>query len=405
MADKKLKILFVTKYVAGCLPEDFTYHGEWTDTYELILALREISPSTEIYLLTPMVREMHVERFNKEFGINLKEKNIRHIFANVYLDFGFSPEVFRWQLFKKEREIVQKFNIEIIQYGQIGLNYSYFFKNLLGIKKIICYGCFDDKASWPGKKEDDDYKKERYAGTFALNKFRRIGFLLLSKFLKIEAFDKRVNTFVLMHPLGYKLLKEKCPKLNIKYIPKGQSRPFETFSKRSGRVRSVLFIGFLQYGKGIIDILKVAKDFPDLIFNIVGSGNIYIEDEIKSYSKKYENIKFIGAVGYCQKWKTYLENDIFILPSYKDTFPSVILEALSCALPVITTYEIDSPIEDGENGFLFHAGSVCELREKLKYLINNSADYSRLSRNALRFAGKYTWENAAKKLLNIYLEK
>ena len=82
----------------------------------------------------------------------------------------------------------------------------------------------------------------------------------------------------------------------------------------------------------------------------------------------------------------------------------MILEALSCGLPVITTYEIDSPIVDGENGLLFHAGDLIELEKILIYLTNNLNLYFQMSQKALETAQKYTWENAAKEFLKIYYE-
>lgn len=404
MKEKNLKILFVTKYVAGCLPGEFTYHGEWTATFEFMLALKTLCSALEIYLLTPKVREEHEERFENEFAIILKKNNIKHFFADVYLDYASPPEVFRWHLFKKEKALIKKYTIKVVQYGQIGRNYSYFFKSFLGIKKIICYSCFDNKKEWVGKREDNFYKIKSYSLTspLLLNKLKKIVFLLFSRFLRIEVFDHRVDYFVSRHLLGFKLLKEKYPELNIKYIPKGHSNPLKVYPKKLDKIRNILFMGNLQYGKGIMDILKITEDFPELNFNIVGSGNVDIEEKIKMCKKKYKNINFLGSVNYYEKWKVYLESDVFLLPSYKDTLPSVILEALSCALPVITTYEVDSPIKDGENGFLFPAGDLNELKEKIKLLQNNLNLYSQMSQGALETAKKYIWENAAKKFLEIY---
>jgi glycosyltransferase involved in cell wall biosynthesis len=50
----------------------------------------------------------------------------------------------------------------------------------------------------------------------------------------------------------------------------------------------------------------------------------------------------------------YCEADIFVVPSYQDSFGMVFLEAIASGLPVISTkmYAIPEIVEEGKNGFL-----------------------------------------------------
>ena len=403
----KLKILFVTKYISGSLPKEFTYHGEWTDSYELILALKKVYPKLKIYLLTPKIRKEHFKRFNQEFGEILKENNIQHYFIDAYLDYGMPSTLLRWEFFKKEKELIQKLNINIIHYNQFQPNCCYAFKKQLRLKKIICYGCYGEKKEGEWRKKDKKYKN-KLCKTNTVTKVKRmikkLPLQLFFRFLRLKTFDKRVDYFVLKNPKGYELMKQKFKDLNIIYIPKGQTNPLKIKIKVLEKIKNILFIGNLYYGKGIIDLLKITEMFPDIKFNIIGTGNSEIKKEIQKIAQKNKNINFLGSVSYYEKWHAYLQNDLLLHPSYSDAFPSVILEALSCGLPVITTYEIDSPIKDGENGFLYHAGNLNELKKKLNFIQHNINIYYQMSKKALETAQRYTWENAAKKFLDIYFE-
>ncbi len=78
--------------------------------------------------------------------------------------------------------------------------------------------------------------------------------------------------------------------------------------------------------------------------------------------------------------------DIYIFPSIGyDSFPTVILEAMASATPVIG-YEkggISEMIDDGINGYLVKVGDVENLSQKIEYLINNQSIRDEFSQKAL----------------------
>jgi glycosyltransferase involved in cell wall biosynthesis len=111
----------------------------------------------------------------------------------------------------------------------------------------------------------------------------------------------------------------------------------------------ILFIGSLQEGKGVIEILKTAsllnargreKEFR---FQIVG----------KWFSNKFETearqlwtewnlesmVEFAGQLTGDAKWKAYGEADVFFFPSHyaSEATPIVLMEALGAGLPILST--------------------------------------------------------------------
>lgn len=111
----------------------------------------------------------------------------------------------------------------------------------------------------------------------------------------------------------------------------------------------VLFVGSLQEGKGVLEILKTAavlkeKELGNQIqFNIVGRWmDSDFEQETLELHKNLgleEIVHFRGQLTGEYKWKAYQESDVFFFPSHypSEASPIVLMEALGMGLPVIST--------------------------------------------------------------------
>ena len=77
--------------------------------------------------------------------------------------------------------------------------------------------------------------------------------------------------------------------------------------------------------------------------------------------------------------------DVFCLPSHREGFGLVLIEAGAVGLPVVASriYGITDAVIEGETGLLHQAGNLTDLVEKLQTLIRNP-----LLRNMLGEAGR-----------------
>lgn len=82
----------------------------------------------------------------------------------------------------------------------------------------------------------------------------------------------------------------------------------------------------------------------------------------EEYAKKYADFKSIRFVEPNKSREELIRNfysnaDVYIMPSFADTFGGVFLESMSCSLPIITTGIYASPeiIENGKSGILMDA--------------------------------------------------
>jgi glycosyltransferase involved in cell wall biosynthesis len=86
-----------------------------------------------------------------------------------------------------------------------------------------------------------------------------------------------------------------------------------------------------------------------------------------------ERAQFVGVVTGDAKYDLFLSTDIFVLPSYYEGQPVVILEALAAGLPIVCTNcgAMDSAVRDGWNGFFVSPASPDELARRLNELVED----------------------------------
>ncbi len=142
----------------------------------------------------------------------------------------------------------------------------------------------------------------------------------------------------------------------------------EKYKKRrkEGRLREELgdspgvvfgVVARLREQKGhvyLIDALpRVVEKYPNVKFVFVGRGQK--EAELKAQVARLGLQEYVIFLGLRRDVKELLnEFDVFVLPSLWEGFPNVVLEAMSCSLPVIAT-TVEGTVElvvDGETGFL-----------------------------------------------------
>ena len=93
--------------------------------------------------------------------------------------------------------------------------------------------------------------------------------------------------------------------------------------------------------------------------------------------------------------KYYDQADIFVMPSLRETFGTVYIEALSQGLPVIYTrgQGIDGYFEQGTTGFACNPKDTDEIREAILRIAEN---YGSMSRTCVQASKSFQWHVIAK---------
>jgi len=135
------------------------------------------------------------------------------------------------------------------------------------------------------------------------------------------------------------------------------------------------------------------SDLPgrsDLLkFLIIGEGRQ--RPQLESLIKKYElenNVFLIGKISDAQRY--FKAFDIFVLPSLKEGFPWVILEAMAAQSAIIATRvgAIPEIIENEVDGLLVKPKNSQELAEKIVYLLKNPELRENLGKKAREKVGR-----------------
>ncbi len=160
----------------------------------------------------------------------------------------------------------------------------------------------------------------------------------------------------------------------------------------------LLYAGRVSKEKGVMELpevfARVKARIPDVELVIAGKGPA--EEELQ---KALPDAKYLGWVDHNLLPQLYSAADLLLLPSKFDTFSVVVLEAISCGLPVMA-YNIMGPkdiIKKDENGFLVKKQS--EMSAKIiKYL--KDTDMQRdFKKSALKRAKRYKSETILHELL------
>lgn len=134
----------------------------------------------------------------------------------------------------------------------------------------------------------------------------------------------------------------------------------EPLNKEKNKTRNdekikLLLISNTFYDKGEKELLQ-AFDILDKKYDIELTLKARIPESIREKYKGKDNLNLVSDIVSRDELfnKYYLNSDIFVLPTYIDSFGFVFLEAASAGLPLVgnNIFAVPEIIEDGKNGFL-----------------------------------------------------
>lgn len=167
----------------------------------------------------------------------------------------------------------------------------------------------------------------------------------------------------------------------------------------------LLFVGRLNRDKGVADLIdafmRLGPDFPDLHLLLVGPDEEGFDGQIRESQR-------IHRVGYTKVAEEYMAAaDVFCLPSYREGFGLVLIEAGAVGLPVVASriYGITDAVVDGETGLLHDPGNVAELVSKLRALITDESRRRELGEAGRRRAQAMFGEELVKTALVDFLQR
>jgi glycosyltransferase involved in cell wall biosynthesis len=149
----------------------------------------------------------------------------------------------------------------------------------------------------------------------------------------------------------------------------------------------VLFVGRVMEKKGVRVLCEVAQKLPEVNFVFVGTGPD--EDYLKEQEKSNDNIKFMGFVRNNLLYKYYNASDVFCIPSqYEEGFGRVVMEAVSCGLPVVGSNKGGIPEALDASVSILIEPTAENLKNAIEGLYRDNNRYLELKSNCRSYAEK-----------------
>ena len=168
----------------------------------------------------------------------------------------------------------------------------------------------------------------------------------------------------------------------------------------------ILSVGRLVPEKGFDDLIEAFTEGNLAHWKLVIVGDADHEDAysrgLKSRTKGMKNVLLTGFLKGRSLHEVYSHAGLFVLPSYYEGLPIVLLEALSYELSCIASdVPANKNVELGEERF-FKVGDVNLLRAKMKGFVNKPWGADERKKQVDMITEDYNWEKIADKTFEVY---
>lgn len=232
-------------------------------------------------------------------------------------------------------------------------------------------------------------------------------------------FFKGIRVILLAEPL-YADIQRFVKREQVLFCPNGiPESPSNVKDNREKGLPRIFFLSNLLIDKGVLILLDVCKYLKEqgytFLCDVVGGETAEINavrfkqeceqrgitDYVIYHGKKYGEEKLIF----------FQQADIFVLPTFNECFPLVLLEAMEQGLPCVASAigGIPEIIDEGKTGFLIPCRKVQPLAERIGLLLKDISLRKQLGEaGRAKFKREYTllrFEDNMKRCMEICLQK
>ena len=150
----------------------------------------------------------------------------------------------------------------------------------------------------------------------------------------------------------------------------------DIYRARNKFSKKFIFVGYITEEKGIKELLE-ASNLLDERYCIDIYGKL--AEDMKNFNFDTYRANYKGPIVNTEVLKTMVKYDVLVLPSYREGYPGVLIEALSIGLPVIATnLKGITEMIDETSSVLIPPKSILQLKQAMEsFTISNYHDKSR----------------------------
>ena len=204
---------------------------------------------------------------------------------------------------------------------------------------------------------------------------------------------------------------------NVDYCPNPLSPQILNFiddirSKVAKQPNKIIFVGHVLPAKGVFELVKACSQIDNVEVHIIGKAEPAVIVELEQLAINKNDGKWMklrGELSHDNVIEEMLSASVFVLPTYTEGFPNVILESMACACPIVTTPVGAIPEMLNANsikscGILVPVGDVNSLRDAIVVMLNDVQQAEEYAKNAKqRVRQEYSMDKVWKNLENIWI--
>lgn len=161
--------------------------------------------------------------------------------------------------------------------------------------------------------------------------------------------------------------------------------------KNSGPTLHLLFVGRINQRKGLSYLLEALRLLPEVDLHLTICGRVV--DDLSIFREFADRITIRPSVSAEELVLAYQSADLFVFPSVAEGFGQVLLEALACGLPILSTTHTAAPdlVDDGVQGFIVEPRRPDQLAEAIVWARDHREELRTMGRRARARAEEFTW--------------
>lgn len=170
--------------------------------------------------------------------------------------------------------------------------------------------------------------------------------------------------------------------------------------------KNILFIGRLIPEKGFDLLISVMEKLDDTYYlTVIGSGELESVYKEEAAEKKInQRIEFLGNIANTEITNVMKKSHVLLLPSKREPFGVVCIEAIASGIPVICSNVMGLPeaVCDGENGFVLKDFDVNSWVKAVEKICTDNGIREKIYTNAQKYHNQWKWSERLNELENIY---
>jgi len=175
------------------------------------------------------------------------------------------------------------------------------------------------------------------------------------------------------------------------------------YKAEKGTKYDAVFMKRLNYGKGVLDLLKIWKEVvakkPDAKLAVIGDGSDEIIEQVNQFLKENnieKNVELLGVIyDVAEKFRIINSAKVFLLPTHEENWAIVIGEAMAAGVPVVVSRLKEITPIWKDNVVWCDVGDIEAFSKEVLYLIEDEKARSALADKAQAFIPRYDWKQIA----------